>query len=405
MRTALVVFLAFSSLVPQQARAEVHTVMVLPFTGDDVKEEVLTGLQGIFMEEARKIPGYNIPDLTARALMMNNECRGDPQCLGKGLARLGATEFVYTEVSRPDRGGFQLRQSMHEAPSGSLVRDSVSVLKGKGEQLENLAFRAAALLISPEQLKGGLGLDVNVGGATIMIDGERVGESPLAGPYGGLTEGRHKVRVTKEGYGAFEQAVQITFGEVTQLDVRLTRDAQKEFSSSPPSASRPPPLIALGVAGVGAAVTGGGVLLFALVGAALLGATAYLAETITTDARNGTFILPQDEPLLRLWQAAAAGTVVSAVVAVAAGLLGIAATGAGTAGALGYHFTRPLPVSDTQFVDPAARRSAKSRPAKTRVETSETDEPAPEPPPPPPKPKTKKSKSPVQEEENLPEGE
>ena len=65
--------------------------MVLPFFGENVREEVLNGLQGIFQDAAAKLPGVTVVEVNSRSLMVINECAGEPQCLC--LARIRANAW------------------------------------------------------------------------------------------------------------------------------------------------------------------------------------------------------------------------------------------------------------------------------------------------------------------------
>ncbi len=56
-------------------------------------------------------------------------------------------------------------------------------------------------------------------GAEVMLDGRRIGRTPLA-PVP-VTPGRHRLRLTAEGYAAWEQTVETPAGETLRLDVTL----------------------------------------------------------------------------------------------------------------------------------------------------------------------------------------
>jgi hypothetical protein len=66
---------------------------------------------------------------------------------------------------------------------------------------------------------GGLDLMANVEGS-VVVDGRMRGKLPLTGPLS-LLPGRHLVQVLREGYGTFEQEIEISVGSVTRLVARL----------------------------------------------------------------------------------------------------------------------------------------------------------------------------------------
>jgi hypothetical protein len=392
-------------LAPSAALAAPRTVLVLPFVAENnIKENVLNGLHEVYVGEAAKLSGVAMGELTARALQMNSECLGDPPCLGKGLARLGNAQFVLTTVEKGDKGGYRLNQTLHDAPGGAQVAAVTTLMKGKSDQLEKQALRAATELLAPHLLTGGIKVDVNVAGAEVFVDGKRLGKAPLPSPLGGLAEGHHKVRVERTDHQPFETEVVVAFGEVSELDVRLTREFKAEYKPdvvSKARASRGFPLMGAVVpaVGAGAAVVAVGALL--VVTGGLAGGTFYAARVLEDRALKGTLIFPKDQGLLWTWRVLAVSTLVALAITAVSGLGITAATAVATAVVWGLHFAKPLPEDDTYFSDPSLRKKTVER-----APPSDDGEAAPEPPrpaPPPKKPARKKTSQ--QTEDNLPEGE
>jgi hypothetical protein len=67
---------------------------------------------------------------------------------------------------------------------------------------------------------GVLALDVSEPGATISVDDRAMGTSPLASPLR-LPAGPHRVRVTKDGFNAFEGSTNIAAGSTTNVSAKL----------------------------------------------------------------------------------------------------------------------------------------------------------------------------------------
>lgn len=76
--------------------------------------------------------------------------------------------------------------------------------------------------------KAKLLLPVSETGATIVIDGDEVGVSPMA-PLTGLTVGTHSVEVTKEGFHAYLADVEIPDKGTVRHDVTLKGGKRKKI--------------------------------------------------------------------------------------------------------------------------------------------------------------------------------
>ena len=73
---------------------------------------------------------------------------------------------------------------------------------------------------------GSVNVTVNEVGATILVDENAVGTSPLASPLR-VGVGAHKLKVTKDGFAPFEQALTVTANGATALNASLTVTATK----------------------------------------------------------------------------------------------------------------------------------------------------------------------------------
>jgi hypothetical protein len=67
---------------------------------------------------------------------------------------------------------------------------------------------------------GTLALDANVAGATVHVDGEPVGTTPLTSPIA-LDPGAHTIALRKDGYADAERRVDVRAGSSTNLSVAL----------------------------------------------------------------------------------------------------------------------------------------------------------------------------------------
>ena len=66
----------------------------------------------------------------------------------------------------------------------------------------------------------GLNLRCNPEKADVFVDGEKVGQTPLAGPHA-LSVGEHTIRVSRPGYTPFIDVFRVKSGSLTALEVEL----------------------------------------------------------------------------------------------------------------------------------------------------------------------------------------
>lgn len=389
LQVALVCLCAGAAL-PANAQVT-RRVLVAPLQGDpSLNDEVLTGLHALFVEELDKLDHVDIQELNMRALQVVGVCVGKPSCLGRKLARLGATHFIMGRARRPEGGGFELQLSLHKTPRGEQINKVTQLIKGKGRELEKQARHAALSLLNPEDLTGLLSVTVNVRGADILVDGKRRGRSPLNGAIRNVLEGRRTVEVRKKGYQDFTADVDIELGEETPLDVRLVRSEKESFE--PERLDRAKPLavrvgrgrglpvwaIVAGTGGSIATLLGGA--FFMVVAGVLTGVTIFLVRALESRAAQQTLIFPDDLPLLWGWRISFGSMITAGVLTGVVLVAGAAATAAATGGLAAFHYTRPLPDNDASDfgqvrLQPRHRKADKDEGAKEEKPALEQAEP------------------------------
>lgn len=77
-------------------------------------------------------------------------------------------------------------------------------------------------------------------GATLHLDGERVGETPIE--IEGLKPRKYSVRVEKEGYEQVDHEIALTEGIGRKLTISLVKSSSETPSSSPPPVPSPGPV-------------------------------------------------------------------------------------------------------------------------------------------------------------------
>ena len=101
---------------------------------------------------------------------------------------------------------------------GRYLRESGSALSADDKRDVDAALGAIRMLI------GTVVLTVNEPGATVQVDGQPAGTTPLDGP---LVQnlGKHKLLISKSGFAPVEQTVEVAGGKQTSLEIHLNVQA------------------------------------------------------------------------------------------------------------------------------------------------------------------------------------
>jgi|GEM_PF-2389265 len=148
---------------------------------------------------------------------------GDDACVGAAIASANAIGAIVVTLSRrTGRGPIALTLDIRDPVSGAMRLPTQSLGLEPDAALSALDPLIEALrpvMFSPPPPWPELLITVNVDGATVMIDGERVGSSPIAATR--LAPGRHAVMVTAVGYSGARREVELDPGERERLDITL----------------------------------------------------------------------------------------------------------------------------------------------------------------------------------------
>jgi hypothetical protein len=146
-------------------------------------------------------------------------CQGQPECLSEMGALVNAEFVVAGEV-----GGLGEAQVIYlrlfDTRSKRMVRSTT--LELAGTKADVTATRGAAIrLLDPDGYVGIVDVKVDVKGASIFVDGEKVARSPSK-PLK-LTVGSHALRVTHPEFRDFVRFVEVSFSEKLAINVELLR--------------------------------------------------------------------------------------------------------------------------------------------------------------------------------------
>ncbi|HZS40863.1 MAG TPA: PEGA domain-containing protein, partial [Polyangia bacterium] len=188
-----------------------------------IAPEIVEQLERILRVEVERALGQSLPSRAAvdQAAAQNPKlagCTADPACLAP-LARAlkasrviagnvgGLADSYVVNLKLVDEGGRELRRVS-------------ATLRGSPEELIDETRVAAYRLVAPERLVGAIAVLSDVPGAQVALDGQPIGQTPLAGALDKLSVGIHTLDVTREGFTPFTEQVPVRFEKTTQVVVR-----------------------------------------------------------------------------------------------------------------------------------------------------------------------------------------
>lgn len=159
-------------------------------------------------------------------------CAEDAPCLGGQIAQAGAIGAIVATLSRArPRDPVELRISMLDPISGASRVPALLATLEEGADvaatLTPLVEQLRPMMFSPPPPPPTLLITVNVDGASVRVDGEEVGVSPLAQLT--LRRGRHVIMVTAVGHSGTRREVELEDGESERVDITLSPSAAVEF--------------------------------------------------------------------------------------------------------------------------------------------------------------------------------
>ncbi len=227
--------------------------------------ELVTRLETLFRMEldrlaAEPLPGRREVERALAGQPALLACSGDDRCLAAIGARLEVEVVVAGTVAAMGDSYILNIKAVDVASGKQLRRIATEPLRGSPDELIDAIRVAAYRLLAPDRLHGSLIVLSDLIGAAVMVDGERVGMTPLPGPIPRLSLGPHVLRVEATGYQAFEDQVEIRFQKASRATVRLASVAgtSRPVSGQPITIRRRPwyssrwAYLGVGVAALGA---------------------------------------------------------------------------------------------------------------------------------------------------------
>lgn len=193
-------------------------LVVLTLPGDDLPE----GAAGVITEASRTRLGESVRGRATVAI--NDEAAtaaglacSDAPCLGAVVTRSGGVAAVVIRVQRPaPRGPLAVTLELVSAASGEALAPASTLEVPEETALSAELFLALAggrldafaRRVAPPPVRARLLVAVNIEGAAVTVDGEAVGEAPVAAIE--VAPGDHTVAVTARGFQPFNRSVAVT---------------------------------------------------------------------------------------------------------------------------------------------------------------------------------------------------
>jgi len=192
----------------------------------DISPEIVARLEALLTQELGRLAGDIVPSIKTQQVQRRSRrlrrCEGADRCLAAIGRRLRARYIISGTLASLGQDYVVTLKAVNTRTRKSERRIS-ETLSGQRDQLIETVRLAAYRLLRPEQLRGSLQVLVNIPGATVYVDGKRVGVSPLRSPIRDLKVKEHTVRITHPDFVDFIRKVKVRFQKTRLVRVMLNR--------------------------------------------------------------------------------------------------------------------------------------------------------------------------------------
>lgn len=250
---------AYADVGPEPEEALNKKIAVWRFDALGIDPEIVQRLETLFrleLDRLDRVPLLSRKDIEAKVTAAEQNCTGEEKCLSAIGKRL-RVDYVVTGTVGSLGDTYILHIRAVDAAGGKTLNITSDPLRGTPDELIEGVRVAAYRLLAPEQLIGALQLESDLAGATVALDGTRLGTTPLPdrGMVRKLTLGKHALHVEAPGYAPWDEQVDVHFQKVSPVVVRLVGNIVPVAPESTPKRdeplySRPWFLVTVGIAAV-----------------------------------------------------------------------------------------------------------------------------------------------------------
>ena len=213
----------------------------VPTTLGDLLTEILTA-------EVRKLKKYNVIGKSDIKAMVGFEqekqmlqCSDDTSCLAEIGGALGDDKIIIGNIGKLGRT-FVVNIKLINIKKSQVEGHVYETIKGEEDLLITTVKNSVYHIFGIKEKKKKVG-KLNLSavkeifhGATVMLDGKKVGMLPLE--INAVPVGKKSIKITKKGYKPFKTSVQVNLEQTTSIAVKLislkpVAKAQKKYKSIP----------------------------------------------------------------------------------------------------------------------------------------------------------------------------
>ena len=202
-------------------------IAVWRFDALGIEPELVARLEALFRSELERLVATPMPSRREMERKISGElaqCTGEDKCLAAIGKRVDVDVVVAGSVGALGDNYLLNIKVVEVATARQLRRITTEPLRGTPDDLIDSVRVAAYRLLAPEQVHGSIAILSDLIGGEVLVDGKRVGTTPLPAPVTRLEPGAHVVRVAARGYSPFEEQVEVRFQKTTRVEVRLVAD-------------------------------------------------------------------------------------------------------------------------------------------------------------------------------------
>jgi hypothetical protein len=210
----------------ESAPAPPPPVVIIPITIGRVPAETATAIRDAVAEQLRpSVRRREVVTLDDEEKLATAAACEDAACIGSIVAGEGATSGVLVRMERRrPRDPLTLMIGVVDPVSGANRGDPVNGeipredLEAPAELLAPLIAQLASLMPAPPR-RTTLLVASNIDEATVSVDGQEVGTTPIAP--GDIAPGEHTVSVSRPGYLVQSHRIEIAAGQAARLNFDL----------------------------------------------------------------------------------------------------------------------------------------------------------------------------------------
>jgi hypothetical protein len=209
---------------PEEALTQRIAVWRLDALG--IEAELVARLETLFRSELDRLAKSPLPSRREmdRAVGKDRtlrDCTGEDKCLTTIGEKVGVDVMVTGSVAALGESYILDIKAVDVKSGKQLRRIATDPLRGSPDELIEGVRVAAYSLLAPDQLYGSIVVLSDLVGASVSLDGKKVGPTPLPGPIAKQSLGKHRLKVEAKGYQPFDEEVEVRFQKSTRVVVRL----------------------------------------------------------------------------------------------------------------------------------------------------------------------------------------